>query len=57
MICASTATYLNAEITLSSQFAHQADGSSPLKVTGETRLTFVRDNHIAILRRTSCRKP
>lgn len=57
MICASTATYLNAEITLSSQFAHQADGSSPLKVIGETRLTFVRDNHIAILRRTSCRKP
>lgn len=45
MICASTATYLNAEITLSSQSAHQADGSSPLKVIGETRLTFVRNNH------------
>lgn len=45
MIRASTATYLNAEITRSSQSAHQADGSSPLKVIGETRLTFVRDNH------------
>lgn len=45
MIRASTATYLNAEITRSSQSAYQADGSSPLKVIGETRLTFVRDNH------------
>ncbi|CAC5413329.1 unnamed protein product [Mytilus coruscus] len=42
---ASAATKLNAKITSSSQSAHQADGSSPLTVVGETRLTFIRDKH------------
>ncbi|CAG2238702.1 unnamed protein product [Mytilus edulis] len=45
MIRASAATKLNAKITSSSQSAHQADGSSPLTVVGETRLTFTRDKH------------
>jgi hypothetical protein len=44
MIRASTARDLHATVTKSSQSAHQADGSSPLFVTGETRITFVRDN-------------
>lgn len=45
MMGASTATKLNAKITGSSQPARQADGSSPLKVLGETRLHFTRDEH------------
>lgn len=45
MMRASTATKLNAKITGSSQFAHQADGSSPLTVLGETRLHFTRGGH------------
>ncbi|CAG2246128.1 unnamed protein product [Mytilus edulis] len=45
MIRASAATKLNAKITSSSKSAHQADGSSPLTVVGETRLTFTRDKH------------
>ncbi|CAC5386067.1 unnamed protein product [Mytilus coruscus] len=45
MIRASAATKLNAKITSSSQSANQADGSSPLTVVGETRLTFTRDKH------------
>ena len=34
-----------AKVTTSSQSAHQADGSSPLKVVGEARLFFTRDTH------------
>lgn len=45
MMRASTATKLNAKITGSSQSAHQADGSSPLTVLGETRLQFTLDGH------------
>ncbi|XP_071110370.1 uncharacterized protein [Haliotis cracherodii] len=44
MIRLSTATGLGADIKTSSQSAHQADGSSPLKVVGETRILFTRDN-------------
>ena len=36
---------LGAKVTKSSQLAHQADGSSPLQILGETRLTFSRDGH------------
>ena len=36
---------LNAEIHKSTQSAHQADGSSPLSVVGETSLKFTRDGH------------
>ena len=45
MIRASSATRLGARISGSSQFAHQADGSWPITVIGETRLTFTRDSH------------
>ena len=45
MIRASTAQRTGANITESSQSAHQADGSSPLTVIGETRLTLTRDGH------------
>ena len=44
MMRESTATRLSAEIKPSSQSAHQADGSSPLAVVGELRLTFTRDS-------------
>ena len=44
MMRESTATRLSAEIKPSSQSAHQADGSSPLAVVGEVRLTFTRDS-------------
>ena len=40
-----TAKRLGLVINKSSQSAHQADGSSPLTIVGETRLTFQRDNH------------
>ena len=43
MIRASTAKAIGCNITESSQSAHQADGSSPLDVIGETRLTFTRN--------------
>lgn len=43
MIRLSAAHRLGAHITPSSQSAHQADGSSPMKVVGETRLTLSRD--------------
>lgn len=42
MIRLSAAHRLGAHMTPSSQSAHQADGSSPMKVVGETRLTFNR---------------
>jgi hypothetical protein len=41
MIRASTAKGMCAIITASSQSAHQADGSSPLKVVGETRMVMI----------------
>ena len=41
----STAMSLHANIRDSTQSAHQADGSSPLKVIGETTLSFNRDGH------------
>ena len=44
MIRHSTARRLGAPITSTSQSVHQADGSSPLQVVGETRLRFLRDN-------------
>ena len=45
MIRASTLTNLNGKVTPTNQSAHQADGSSPLKVVGETKLYFSRDSH------------
>lgn len=42
---ASCATRLGITITNSTQSAHQADGSSPLKVLGEIHTYFQRDNH------------
>ena len=45
IIHASTAKRLGVHISESSQSAHQADGSSPLTITGETRLRLARDNH------------
>ena len=45
MIRHSTAKMFGAEIKTTSQSAHQADGSSPLTVVGETKLTFVRNEH------------
>ena len=45
MIRASTAHALGCSVSPTSQSAHQADGSSPLEVVGETRLTFSRDTH------------
>ena len=42
MIRMSTVKRLGAVVLKSSQSAHQADGSSPLKVIGETKLMFVR---------------
>ena len=44
MIRHSTAKRLGAVITPSTQSVQQADGHSTLKVTGETRLTFTRDD-------------
>ena len=44
MIRASTAKKINAVVSTSSQSAHQADGSSPLVVIGETRFQLTRDN-------------
>lgn len=44
MIRLSTVKRLGAVIHTSAQSAHQADGSSPLKVMGETRLSFTRGN-------------
>lgn len=45
MIRHSTAKRLGAKVLASSQSAHQADGSSPLHVVGETRLVFTRGSH------------
>ena len=44
MIRHSVVQRLGSLITSSAQSAHQADGSSPLKVVGETRLVFTRDS-------------
>jgi hypothetical protein len=54
-IRASTAKVMCATITASSQSAHQADGSSPLKVVVETRMMFTRDGH-DLYREFGCRK-
>ena len=43
MIRLSAAKMLGVKIEKSSQFAHQADGLSPLKVVGETKFIVVRD--------------
>nr|XP_022310274.1 uncharacterized protein LOC111115730 isoform X2 [Crassostrea virginica] len=43
MIRSDIANNLRASVTPSSQYAHQADGLSPLHVSGETRLTFNHD--------------
>ena len=45
MIRLSAVQRLGAEIRHSSQSAHQADGSSPFKVLGETRLSLTRGSH------------
>ena len=37
-------TLLGGQLSPSPQSAHQADGCSPLKVVGETRLSFTRTN-------------
>ena len=44
MIRHSLVTRLGGKLSPSSQSAHQADGCSPLKVLGETRLSFTRAN-------------
>ena len=46
MIRLSTVQKLKVEICKSAQSAHQADGSSPIKVTGETKLSFTRGQHV-----------
>lgn len=48
MIRASTVKNFNTgiQISNSSQSAHQADGSSPLKIIGEARMSFTRVDHI-----------
>ena len=46
MIRLSTVQKLKVEICKSAQSAHQADGSSPLKVIGESKLSFTRGKHV-----------
>lgn len=46
MIRLSTVQKLKVEICKSAQSAHQADGSSPLKVIGETKLSFTHGQHV-----------
>ena len=46
MIRLSTVHKLKVEICKSAQSAHRADGSSPLKVIGETKLSFTRGQHV-----------
>ena len=46
MIRLSTVQKLKVDICKSTQSAHQADGSSPLKVIGETKLSFTRGKHV-----------
>ena len=41
----STATYIGAKITHSTQEAYQADGITPLNVVGEAQITLHRGNH------------
>ena len=57
MIRASTAKRLGVHVTKSSQSAHQADGSSPLSVLGETRMSLTHGHLSFVLERPSCRKP
>ena len=45
MMKASCAARLGVAVTKTTQLAHQADGSSPLKVVGEIRTCFQRDEH------------
>lgn len=45
MMRQATAIRLGVKVVPSSQSVHQADGSSTLKVLGETRITFTRDKH------------
>ena len=45
MIRESTATAMGVKITKSTQAAHQADGSSPLSIKGETTFVLTRDGH------------
>jgi hypothetical protein len=45
LIRESAVNRLGCTVCKSTQSAHQADGSSPLKVVGETTLTFTRNNH------------
>lgn len=42
----STVQKLKVEICKSAQSAHQADGSSPVKVIGETKLSFTCRQHV-----------
>ena len=46
MIRLSTVQKLKVDICKSTQSAYQADGSSPLKVIGETKLSFTRGKHV-----------
>ena len=46
IICLSTVQKLKVEICKSAQSAYQGDGSSPLKVIGETKLSFTRRKHV-----------
>ncbi len=49
MIKHSVAIGIGAKITKSTQSAHQADGASPLKIVGETKIIITRDSHEFIL--------
>jgi len=46
MIRLSTVQKMKVEICKSAQSAHQADGSSPLRVIGETKLSFTHGQHV-----------
>ena len=49
MIKESVAKYIGAKISTSTQMALQADGTSPLAIKGETKLTLTRNNNSFIL--------
>jgi hypothetical protein len=50
MIRHSTVQRLGSPVSASSQSVHQADGSSPLNVVGETHVSFYRDGNKYVFR-------
>ena len=57
MIRASTAKRVGVHVTKSSQSAHQADGSSPLSVLGETCMSLIHGHLSFVLEGLVARKP